>query len=95
MKINKIKISNLSRRLSNVLEVKKINESFVFSFGKFKGLKIRLVILNDPSYVAWCIAEKMFTLDATLDKLLEWSTSQRTFTADELDPKKHNDLPWD
>lgn len=95
MKINKVKVSNLSRRLADVIIIKKIDESFVFSFGKFKGLKIRLVILNDPFYVAWCIKEKMFILNAALDELLEWSMGQRTTTADELDPKKHNDLPWD
>ena len=82
-KINKVRVSKFGDRLDKVLEVKTIDESYVFKFGQLKGFKIREAIIADFKYVDWCVQEKIFKLDKSLQIHFNNIVEQQTFDPNE------------
>ena len=44
--------------------------NYLLTFGKFKGLTIGQVINKEPSYITWCMNERIFVLDEEADEAL-------------------------
>ena len=82
-KINKIRKSNFSDRLKKFSEVKVIDESYIFTFGQLKGFDIREAIIADFKYVDWCVQQKIFTLNESLQKHFDAIVDLRTFDPNE------------
>ena len=92
-KINKIKASKLESRLSKLVKVQTIEEGYVITFGQYKGFSIEELIDADFRYVEWCLDEKLFYLNDSLQDLLETIIDERTFNAE--DYKEEKIFPWD
>ena len=84
-KINKVRKNKLTDRLRKAAEVKTINESYVFDFGQLSGMKIREAIIADFKYVGWCIKEKLFKLNSSLQDLFDKMVEEHTFTKEEAE----------
>ena len=61
------------KRVENVRQHLKTNED-VLTFGKYKDEIVANVLADDPSYLEWCLCEKVITCekiveDAIQDKL--------------------------
>lgn len=84
-KINKVRKSKFVDRLRKAGEVKTIDENYVFTFGQLKDMKICSAIIADFKYVDWCVQENIFRLNKSLQKLLDKTIEERTFTEEEAD----------
>ena len=62
--------------------------NYLLTFGKHKGLTIGQVIYREPSYIEWCINERIFVLDDEADEALlnssddEWEPDKQDFDMD-------------
>ena len=82
-KINKIRKNKFADRLCKAGEVKTIDESYVFTFGQLKDMKIRSAIIADFKYVDWCVQEGIFKLNKSLQKLFKKTVEENTYTEEE------------
>lgn len=92
-KINKIKRSALSKRLDKLTKVKVIDETYIVEFGQLKGMKIRSAICCDWQYIDWCIQEKLFKLNESLQAHFDKVVDIRTYTKEDEQIEKL--FPWD
>lgn len=44
--------------------------NYFLTFGKHKGKTLKQVIEEEPSYIEWCMNERIFVLDEEADELL-------------------------
>jgi hypothetical protein len=56
----------------------------VLWFGKYKGKTIGDVINGDPNYIAWCVNENKFMINAATQKELD--KSLEAFKENRIDP---------
>ena len=89
-KIKKTRKSKFADRLKKAGEVKTIDETYVVSFGQLKNMKIREAIIADFKYVDWCVQEKIFKLNADLQRFFDNIVETQTFDKEE-EEKEAND----